>query len=82
MTPATTPSAPTNVLATMEAITEKTKIMFCCSPNNPTGNLLREKDIAALCAKFKGIVVLDRRIETKQFARTNSNTCTEHIVIQ
>jgi len=37
----------------------KTKIIFCCSPNNPTGNLLNPSDIKKLCASFKGIVVVD-----------------------
>lgn len=40
-------------------IGEKTKLIFCCSPNNPTGNLLRIEDVAELCANFNGYVVLD-----------------------
>lgn len=35
------------------------KLVFICSPNNPTGNLIAEKTIKRLCANFKGIVVLD-----------------------
>ncbi len=38
---------------------EKTKILFLCSPNNPTGNDLKRTDILKLVAKFKGIVVVD-----------------------
>jgi histidinol-phosphate aminotransferase len=38
---------------------ETTKLIFCCSPNNPTGNLLRRKDILGLCANTKAIVVVD-----------------------
>jgi histidinol-phosphate aminotransferase len=38
---------------------KKTKLIFCCSPNNPTGNLLRMEDVAALCSDFSGCVVLD-----------------------
>lgn len=41
------------------AIGKKTKLIFCCSPNNPTGNLLRLEDIAILCGSFNGFVVLD-----------------------
>ena len=36
------------------------KLIFICSPNNPTGNLIDEASIAAICEKFKGIVIIDR----------------------
>jgi histidinol-phosphate aminotransferase len=36
-----------------------TKLVFCCSPNNPTGNLLRREDILALCKTTSAIVVVD-----------------------
>ena len=35
---------------------EKTKIIFLCSPNNPSGNLL---DVESVLGKFNGIVVVD-----------------------
>ena len=35
------------------------KLIFICSPNNPTGNLLRNSDIEMLLNRFKGIVVID-----------------------
>ncbi len=38
---------------------ESTKLLFLCSPNNPTGNDLKRTDILKLVAKFKGIVVVD-----------------------
>lgn len=38
---------------------DTTKLIFCCSPNNPTGNLLRREDILAICANTKAIVVVD-----------------------
>ncbi len=38
---------------------DRIKAIFICSPNNPTGNLLREKDIMTLLQRFEGIVVLD-----------------------
>jgi histidinol-phosphate aminotransferase len=37
----------------------ETKIIFCCSPNNPTGNLLNRADILSLCAQTPAIVVAD-----------------------
>ncbi|WP_185877009.1 histidinol-phosphate transaminase [Blattabacterium cuenoti] len=35
------------------------KIIFICSPNNPTGNDIKRKDIKFIIKKFSGIVVLD-----------------------
>lgn len=38
---------------------EKVKIIFVCSPNNPTGNLLNKNDILRLCKTYNSIVVVD-----------------------
>ncbi|WP_430814534.1 histidinol-phosphate transaminase [Carboxylicivirga sp. RSCT41] len=38
---------------------DNTKLMFICSPNNPTGNCFNEEDIVQLIKRFEGIVVLD-----------------------
>ena len=35
------------------------KVLFLCSPNNPTGNSLRANDIETLLNNFKGIVAID-----------------------
>ncbi len=35
------------------------KIIFLCSPNNPTGNLLEREKIEKLLSNFSGIVVID-----------------------
>ncbi|TNE70740.1 histidinol-phosphate transaminase [bacterium] len=43
----------------LAASTEKTKILFLCSPNNPTGNDLNHADIERLIREFPGIVVVD-----------------------
>jgi len=45
--------------AIQPAIDANTKIIFVCSPNNPTGNLLDAKDIEHLLKSFAGIVVID-----------------------
>ncbi len=42
-----------------EAIDENTKIIFICSPNNPTGNSISRPDIETILANFKGLVVID-----------------------
>jgi histidinol-phosphate aminotransferase len=41
------------------AIDEDTKLIFLCSPNNPTGNNLDRNDIEMVLNNFNGIVVLD-----------------------
>ena len=38
---------------------EKLKLIFICSPNNPTGNCFIEKDIDFILKNFKGIVIID-----------------------
>lgn len=35
------------------------KVIFLCSPNNPSGNLLSKEKISTLITSFKGIVVVD-----------------------
>ncbi len=40
-------------------IKKNTKIIFLCSPNNPTGNILNKKDIIKILKTFNGIVVVD-----------------------
>jgi histidinol-phosphate aminotransferase len=41
------------------AINDNTKLLFVCSPNNPTGNSFGRKEIVNLARKFGGIVVVD-----------------------
>ena len=38
---------------------ENTKIIFLCSPNNPTGNCLNSEEIQKIIETFNGIVVID-----------------------
>lgn len=38
---------------------DKVKIIFVCSPNNPTGNLLNKNDILQLCRNCHSIIVVD-----------------------
>ncbi|WP_207420415.1 histidinol-phosphate transaminase [Desertivirga brevis] len=42
-----------------EAIDENTKLIFICSPNNPTANSINREDIETVLANFTGIVVID-----------------------
>ncbi len=48
-----------NVEGLLKACDERTKLLFICSPNNPTGNCFRQEDIQLLLEHFQGIVVLD-----------------------
>ena len=48
-----------DVSAVLSAITETTKLIFICSPNNPTGNLMRHEDVKRIAEEFNGIVVVD-----------------------
>jgi histidinol-phosphate aminotransferase len=41
------------------AIDEHTKIIFLCSPNNPTGNSINPEAIELILNNFEGIVVVD-----------------------
>lgn len=47
------------VNAILEAAKADTKILFLCSPNNPTGNSFDQEKIKELVSEFPGIVVLD-----------------------
>jgi histidinol-phosphate aminotransferase len=38
---------------------KNTKILFLCSPNNPTGNSFSEKSMEVLLSSFPGLVVID-----------------------
>ncbi len=42
-----------------EAIDKHTKLIFICSPNNPTGNSMDRTDVETLLANFNGLVVVD-----------------------
>ncbi|EKO3750728.1 histidinol-phosphate transaminase, partial [Vibrio metschnikovii] len=48
-------------LTAIEANLEQVKLVFVCSPNNPTGNLIRRQDIIALLdmTQDRAIVVMD-----------------------
>jgi len=45
--------------AVLDAVYDTTKVIFLCSPNNPTGNLLDKDSVRAVLRGFSGIVVVD-----------------------
>ncbi|TCO10550.1 histidinol-phosphate transaminase [Natronoflexus pectinivorans] len=48
-----------DVAALLDVVDANTKMLWICSPNNPTGNCFRETDVETILRKFDGIVVLD-----------------------
>ena len=47
------------VEAVLAEVDENTKAIFLCSPNNPTGNLLRREDVMRLVNECRAMVVVD-----------------------
>lgn len=48
-----------NASRVLAAIDSNTKLVFLCSPNNPTGNLLQRNEILKIVNGFSGIVIID-----------------------
>lgn len=48
-----------NIKKILSLINKKTKIIFICSPNNPTGNLINDEDIKTILESTDKIVFLD-----------------------
>jgi histidinol-phosphate aminotransferase len=54
-----TPDYQLSLEAIANAIDANTKLIFLCSPNNPTGNSLNREDVEVLLNNYFGIVVID-----------------------
>jgi len=48
-----------NPEAIISEINDKTKLIFLCSPNNPTANLLDDSHILQIIRSFMGLVIVD-----------------------
>ena len=53
------PNCQLDMEAVFTAMDNNTRLIFICSPNNPTGNSIRRNDIEVLLNNFEGIVVID-----------------------
>lgn len=53
------PTFDLDIKSTLEAITSQTKLIFLCSPNNPSGNLLSANRVIEIVKNFDGLVILD-----------------------
>lgn len=54
-----TPDFQLDVSAILSAVDETTKLIFICSPNNPTGNVMSRLAVTKIAENFGGIVVVD-----------------------
>lgn len=54
-----TPNFQLNLATIEEAVDDNTKMIFLCSPNNPTGNSLLREDIEMILNNYFGLVVID-----------------------
>jgi histidinol-phosphate aminotransferase len=48
-----------DVQSVLNAISEKTRLIFLCTPNNPTGGLINKKDIKTILEATAALVVVD-----------------------
>jgi len=53
------PNFQLNLIEIEQAIDVNTKLIWICSPNNPTGNSINRLDIETILNNFNGIVVID-----------------------
>ena len=53
------PNFQLNVAHIEQLVNERTKIIWICSPNNPTGNSIDRIDIETILNHFNGLVVID-----------------------
>jgi len=54
-----TPEFDVDADSTLALVDDRSRILFLCSPNNPTGNLLSKESVKQVLDNFPGIVVLD-----------------------
>ena len=67
------------------AIDENTKMLFVCSPNNPTGNSFERENILKLINNFQGIVIVDEayiHFSAKKSFITEINNFPNVVVLQ
>jgi len=48
-----------DVEGVLNALDANTKMLFICSPNNPTGNNMNREDVEVLLNNFPGIIIID-----------------------
>lgn len=48
-----------NIDDIFEKVDENTKMIFLCSPNNPTGEIIKRESILEIVNRFNGLVIID-----------------------
>ena len=48
-----------NVNAILSTVDSNSKLLFICSPNNPTGNSISEEKVTKILDSFNGLVIID-----------------------
>jgi histidinol-phosphate aminotransferase len=67
-----------HVEAVLNAVDSNTKLLFICSPNNPTGNNMNRSDIEILLNNFNGIVIIDEAYINYSKQKTFTQELTEY----
>lgn len=66
-----------NIDSVLSLVDENSRIIFLCSPNNPTGNLFAKEKIKILAESFMGIIFIDEAYiefaEDKSFLNESGN---------
>jgi histidinol-phosphate aminotransferase len=66
----------------LKAFTPKARLLYLCSPNNPTGNQFKKNDIAALIEEFPGIVIVDEAYaEYADYSMTSLADKYENVIV-
>jgi len=71
--------------AILDACDKDTRVIFLCSPNNPSGNAFPKEDMLEIAEKFDGIVVIDEAyadFSSKGSVRDKVNEHNNVIVLQ
>ena len=66
-----------DVQGVLSAIDSYTKLIFICSPNNPTGNNMRREDVEIILNNFSGIVIIDEASAGERFGVERRIECGE-----
>ena len=67
-----------NVEGILSAVDPNTKLLFICSPNNPTGNDMNRMDIELLLNNFPGIIIIDEAYINFSRQKTFTQELTEY----
>jgi histidinol-phosphate aminotransferase len=80
-----TPDFQLDTKAILKSITPRTKLLFICSPNNPSGNIMHREDVLFLIKQFPGVVIVDEAyvdFSSESSFTTELLHCPNLIVIQ